>query len=232
LISLDDIKTLPTLNLKNVYDVQSSITGESLMQRLQTNAKTFVTLHELKFHTVEISTLQVVRQYKPYLPALQTFEMHLQCPAAGAFLGNHAVMENTFLSRVHPYIEKGSESALLPFRGKSNSLVENIYVTINSLILIKKDESSIVGSCLEKSLAQKLVDNSNDKKTVALLHCGTELTFPDAMRQMKTFVSIWSAFTNLPEALKGSRLQNFSTNQKCNDEIIAALRGKFLEKKV
>jgi len=102
---------------------------------------------------------------------------------------------------VNPYIKNGDIDQITPFK-KSIVDLRKVYITVNSLILVKKDEKNLILSCTSPSLSQKFLDShAGNVEKLGLWFCGEKRILPE-MRKCIHFTCQGGTVLNLQVSIK------------------------------
>ena len=102
---------------------------------------------------------------------------------------------------VNPYIENGDIDQITPFN-KSIVDLRKVFITLNSLILVKKDEKNLILSYTSPSLSQKFLDShAGNVEKLGLWYCGEDLKLPE-MRKCIHFTCQMGTVLNLQVSIK------------------------------
>ena len=130
--------------------------------------------------------------HKKDYPSLQYCEIHYQATRLGIIYKVTEQLSPTSLfkyivnglkdkseqDRVNPYIKNGDVDQITPFN-KSIVDLRKVFITLNSLILVKKDEKNLILSCTSPSLSQKFLDShAENVEKLGLWYCGRKLKLP------------------------------------------------------
>jgi len=148
---------------------------------------------------------------KTAYPYLKTCEIHYIAPDLVHFykVTREATLKNKFINflpnwlkvnSVKKYIQNGDIDKITPFNQSIVDL-QKVFITLNSLILVKQDENVMIMSCTSRSLTQKFLDSHGENvEKLGLLDSGMELLLPE-MRKCVQFTCLDGSVRNLEASI-------------------------------
>ena len=110
-------------------------------------------------------------------------------------------MGKTMHQTVDSFTKNGDIDQITPF---NQSIVDlrKVFITCNSLILVKKDEKTLILSYTSPSLSQRFLNShARNVERLGLLGCGSQLVLPE-MKKCIHFTSFEGTVSNLQVRIK------------------------------